>query len=368
MRRLSFTIHYTIAKKSVNEILIYDSYIDGDDAVSYIRSMKPTRKKICLLFAGGSTLSAAQAEETTVSQKEDIKSWMARVPELEVLAEIDPVFIDEGKSADITPAFWPRLARVIYEKIKHYDGFVVTHNIESIVYTAAVLSFMLRDLNKPVIFTSSLASPKYKSEEFKGYEELGFKANLINAVQAATMDLAEVCLMFGNRLVRGNQARRLSRSSLNVFESVFSEPLGKVDVGIKLAMDRRQRAQQKTKLLPQIDEDIFALEAFPGQQLEIIDRITKFDPRGVVIKTLDTQYIMKNFIPNIKDSIAESTSLVIYSPHQEQEILEGDPRLFLVSNMTWETTLMKFMWVLGQTRDLSEIKKMMGTDFAGEMG
>ncbi|MFH2105096.1 MAG: asparaginase domain-containing protein [Parcubacteria group bacterium] len=330
--------------------------------------MKPTRKKICLLFAGGSTLSAAQVKETTVSQKKDVKSWMARVPELEVLAEIDPVFIDEGKPADIIPAFWSRLARVIYEKIKHYDGFVVTHNIESVVYMAAVLSFMLRDLNKPVVFTSSLASPKYKSGEFKGYEELGFKANLINAVQAATMDLAEVCLVFGNRLVRGNQARRLSRPSLNVFESVFSEPLGKVDVGIKLARDRRQRVQQKTKLLPRIDEDIFVLEAFPGQQLEIIDRIVKLDPRGVIIKTFDTQYVMKNFIPNIKDSIAESTLLVIYSPHQVGEVANGKLRPLIISNMTWETTLMKFMWALGQTRDLGEIKRMMGTDLAGEIG
>ena len=56
-------------------------------------------------------------------------------------------------SSNMNPAFWVSLAEVIEENYERYDGFVVLHGTDTMAYTASVLSFMLENLNKPVVFT-----------------------------------------------------------------------------------------------------------------------------------------------------------------------------------------------------------------------
>ncbi len=58
-------------------------------------------------------------------------------------------------SSNMKPAFWIKLARLIEEKYEIYDGFVVLHGSDTMAYSASALSFMLENLNKPVVFTGS---------------------------------------------------------------------------------------------------------------------------------------------------------------------------------------------------------------------
>ena len=58
-------------------------------------------------------------------------------------------------SSNVTPAFWIELASVIEKNYENYDGFVVLHGTDTMAYSASMLSFMLENLNKPVIFTGS---------------------------------------------------------------------------------------------------------------------------------------------------------------------------------------------------------------------
>jgi len=55
----------------------------------------------------------------------------------------------------MSPSFWIELAKVIEENYESFDGFVVLHGSDTMAYTASALSFMLENLNKPVIFTGS---------------------------------------------------------------------------------------------------------------------------------------------------------------------------------------------------------------------
>ncbi|MFZ4402351.1 MAG: asparaginase, partial [Bacteroidales bacterium] len=58
-------------------------------------------------------------------------------------------------SSNMNPDFWVKLAGVIEENYESYDGFVVLHGTDTMSFTASVLSFMLENLNKPVILTGS---------------------------------------------------------------------------------------------------------------------------------------------------------------------------------------------------------------------
>ncbi len=58
-------------------------------------------------------------------------------------------------SSDVTVEVWQKIAMTIAENYKNYDGFVVLHGTDTMSYSASALSFMLENLQKPVIFTGS---------------------------------------------------------------------------------------------------------------------------------------------------------------------------------------------------------------------
>jgi L-asparaginase len=53
------------------------------------------------------------------------------------------------------PEMWIKLAQIIENNYEKYDGFVVLHGSDTMAYSASALSFMLENLNKPVVFTGS---------------------------------------------------------------------------------------------------------------------------------------------------------------------------------------------------------------------
>ena len=72
------------------------------------------------------------------------------LPDFEVEAFGVPI-----DSAEATPGDWTRIAAQLVHRWNDYDAFVVLHGTDTMAYTASALSFMLRDLSKPIILTGS---------------------------------------------------------------------------------------------------------------------------------------------------------------------------------------------------------------------
>ena len=58
-------------------------------------------------------------------------------------------------SADVDPDLWLKMAQTIADNYDAFDGFVILHGTDTMAYSASALSFMLENLNKPVVFTGS---------------------------------------------------------------------------------------------------------------------------------------------------------------------------------------------------------------------
>src|SRR5687768_4291807 len=85
----------------------------------------------------------------------DFKSLSRQVPELEKL-DIDLTALAFEKpidSSDMQPEIWIRLAQIIEKDYEKFDGFVILHGSDTMSFTAGALSFMLENLNKPVVLT-----------------------------------------------------------------------------------------------------------------------------------------------------------------------------------------------------------------------
>lgn len=50
---------------------------------------------------------------------------------------------------------WIQIATFIHQNYENYDGFVILHGTDTLVYTASILSFILENLRKPVIMTGA---------------------------------------------------------------------------------------------------------------------------------------------------------------------------------------------------------------------
>jgi L-asparaginase len=262
------------------------------------------------------------------------------------------------------------LGRAIYQKIREYDGFVVTHGTDTLCYTSAALSFILQELNKPVVVTGAQVP----------LEEIGSdgRANLINAVRVAISELAEVAVVFGSLIIRGSRAKKTSVFDMQAFTSVNEIPLGTIGLSIKFNQSARVRMRKKPLLRAFLNDSVAMLQVYPGLKPEVLDFMAeKHD--GIVLEGYGAGNLpneKNSLIPAIKKATEKNVPVVVCTQcivgSTEMELYQVgraalDAGAIPAMDMTPETTLVKLMWVLGQTDDLASVDSMMQKSFVGEL-
>ena len=111
---------------------------------------------ILVLYTGG-TIGMMQDPKTGALVPFDFDNIYKHLPVLQNFGyQIDFYSFDPLiDSSNMSPDFWAKLAQKITENYEQYDGFVVLHGSDTMAYTASALSFMLENLNKPVVLTGS---------------------------------------------------------------------------------------------------------------------------------------------------------------------------------------------------------------------
>jgi len=87
-----------------------------------------------------------------ISDLPGLQQWLAHMPELSILAKVEPVVIFGKDSASTTPEVWSSLSKVIADRHASDAGFVVLHAPDTLLYTSAAVAFCLQTLSVPVIF------------------------------------------------------------------------------------------------------------------------------------------------------------------------------------------------------------------------
>ncbi len=338
----------------------------SDMTVNERRGVKP---KVLLVTTGG-TITMLRGPRGELCPCEDAARLIATIPELKQLADIDVVSVANVDSSNLTPDFWLDLSKAIFQRINDYTGFVVAHGTDTLCYTASALSFLLQELNKPVIITGAQVP----------LEEVGSdgRTNLINAVRVAISDLAEVAVVFGTLIIRGTRAKKMSVFDMQAFISVNDVPLGTIGLSIKFSDFARLRSRRKPLFRPFLNENVAMLPVYPGIKPEVIEYLAGSHD-GIVIEGYGAGNIPtgdKSLIPVIAAAIARGVPVVVCTQcivgSTEMELYQVgraalDAGAIPAMDMTPETTMVKLMWVLGQTRDIATIDSMMQKCFVGEL-
>ncbi len=182
-------------------------------------------------------------------------------------------------STNATPQDWQNIARDIAARYDDYDGFVVLHGTDTMAYTAAALSYMLQGLRKPVILTGSqvpLGMPRSDAAQ-----------NLITALQIAAGDeINEVAVYFGQRLLRGNRATKVSAWRMAAFDSPNYPWLA--EVGIDIRFNRAMllpRAEHEQFSLPEYAERmVLPLRFAPGLTPRAVQALLDLKPHAMILQ------------------------------------------------------------------------------------
>ncbi len=329
--------------------------------------MKP---KICIFFCGGTMVMVPNAQGVLVppSKENALHSVLSLEPRLHGLADIDLEFIANIDSSDMTPDIWDRLVTSIAKSYSHYDGFVVLHGTDTMAYTASAVSFALRNLGKPVVFTGA---------QIPGHQlESDARRNLVNAVRLACMDVAGVMLVMGEKILLGVRSSKISHSKLNAFASFNWPKLGEVGRQIQILREVQHKQGQDLRLEEGFVSEIAVLSLAPGMPASVLDHLLSQGVKGIVINAYGTGNIPQIYLPSLERARDKNIPIVIRTQCPEgstqmsvyatgKQALEcGAIEAF---DMSLESTITKLMWALKRAKTIEEIKTIMHHNYAGEI-
>jgi len=334
------------------------------------------RKKVYIAYTGG-TIGMKSVGNGFAPAAGYLQKLMSKVPELQSdlmpdyrICEYDPLL----DSSNMTPHDWLKIAGDIAARHSEFDGFVVLHGTDTMAYTASALPFMLKGLRKPVIITGAqIPLCKVRNDA---------RENLITALFiAAHFKIPEVCLCFGDKLLRGNRAVKVDADSLDAFESPNFPPLGTLGIEIKINWDLvlpPPKTRKPVRVTALNESRVAALRLFPGISIDIVKNFLQPPIRGLILET----YGIGNAPEDLKlISALKSASdrgVVIVNCTQ---CLKGTVNMEnyatgaalakagVISgfDMTLEAALAKLSFLLNQKLTVVEIKKMMQTNMRGEL-
>lgn len=286
----------------------------------------------------------------------------------------DPVM----NSSDMHPRHWINIAQLIYDQYENHNGFVVLHGTDTMAYTASALSFMLENLNKPVVLTGSQLP--------LGMLRTDGRENFVTALEiaAATIDgtaiVPEVAVYFENQLMRGNRTIKFNAEDFEAFRSPNYDPLATVGIHIKYNHSQIRKSNFKKLVLnTNLCTDIAILKLFPGITKKTIEAILNTEGlRGVVLETYGTgnaptePWILNTFADAIKRGIVILNVTQCHGGRVEMEKYQTGFALKKIgilsgSDITTEAAVTKLMYVLGNYQKYDDVVMALTTPLAGEM-
>ena len=247
-------------------------------------------KTISILGTGGTIASKIDYKTGGVYASFSPSDIVAQVPELKNIANIRAREVMRIMSEDITPNDWKIIAREVAKELNsNSTGVIITHGTDTMHYTAAALSFMLRELKKPVVLVGAQrSSDRGSSDAF---------INLICASHfVAKSNVAEVCIVMHENMndlacvaIRGCRARKMHTSRRDAFKPINDKPIARITPDGKIEMlsnNYRTCKNEKPYVIldDKIEEKVALIKMYPGVDARIIDFYIRNGYKGFVIE------------------------------------------------------------------------------------
>jgi len=334
--------------------------------------------QIMIIYTGG-TIGMMSDPKTNVLKPINFEQIMDNVPELERLNCRIKVhsFAEIIDSSNMNPTIWSQIARLIQKNYDDVDGFVILHGSDTMSFTASALSFMLENLAKPVIFTGSQLPISAIRTDAK--ENLMTAIELAKAKKHDKARVPEVCIYFDYKLFRGNRSFKYNSAKFEAFRSPNYPVLAESGVHLRFsANDVRRPADEPLIVHENLVSDVAVLKLYPGISPKVVENIVNAEVRGIIMETFGAGNTTTEswFIDQLKHAIDGGKVILDISQCKVGTVELGryetskqlkDIGVANGYDMTYEAAVTKMMYVLGQSTDPLEVKRLLEADLRGEL-
>jgi len=332
---------------------------------------------VTLLGTGGTVASRLDYTTGAVIPSFTPGELFSAVPELAEICNLECEMVFEILSENMKHEYWQKLAKKVEEAANSgINGVMIGHGTDTMSFTSAALSFMLKDLTIPVVLVGSQRSSDRPSSDAA--------LNLINAAIVARSNIAEVVVsMMGSSshdyslIHRGTLVRKMHSSVRDTFRTIDNIPLGMVrNRKIKMfTKDYRTRNKSETKATTEFENKITLIYSYPEIDNELIDFYIDKGYKGIVLAGTGLGHVPATLYDSIERAIQEEITILmttqtlhgfvgmnVYSTGRELQDMGVIPG----RNLLPEVGYVKLGWVLGQTSNPEEIKNLLLQNIAGE--
>jgi len=326
------------------------------------------KKRILLLTTGGTIASLPGGEGLEPMRSDVMERELQQLRTYYDITVRDVMCLD---SSNIRPEEWQLIARAIFEERAAYDGVVVSHGTDTMAYTASAVTFMLPNIDRPVVFTGSqlpLADMLSDGPD-----------NLRTSFAMAASGCNGVFLAFDRKVMLGCRAVKVRASGFSAFESVNARYAGRVS-NLGLVLDKEVLPQPKgeAELRSDVSRNVFLLKLTPGLNPAVFDMLAAMGYRGIVVEAfgLGGINVLNKGLRGIHRAVEDGISVVVTTQCLYDS---SDLRVYQVGNrllemgviqgrdMTSEAAMTKLMWAIGQGMEQPEIAQLFQQNLAGEV-
>lgn len=317
-------------------------------------------KRILMIGTGGTIASEATSEG--LAPELGPEQLLRFVPKIAELCSVDCISLFSVDSTNMTPAHWQRIVRTVRENYAAYDGFVISHGTDTMAYTAAALSYMIRGSRKPIILTGA--------QKPIGFDSTDSKMNLSDAfVCACSERISGVNIVFNGRVILGTRARKTRSKSFAAFSSINYPYIATLQDGFLMSYITPESLPEP-EFCETLNTNVGLVKMIPGIDIELLEFMLERKDALIIeafgvggLPSYDNDRFLETVIGGIQAGKViimttqvqnEGSDLAVYNVGHR---LKGWRNVLEAYDMTTEAALAKIMCILGRTREPDKIRK-----------
>lgn len=320
--------------------------------------MKQRKKKILMLGTGGTIASSPTGDGLKPSlPSEEILSYIPQVTEFCEPAVRQVFSID---STNMGPEHWTELAAIIEKEYDSYDGFVVSHGTDTMAYTAAALSYLIQNSDKPIVLTGA--------QKPIDREITDAKTNLLDAFcYAAEEESRDVVIVFDGKVIAGTRGRKERAKSYHAFSSLNFPYLAVIQDQKVIRYLPSVPVRETVRFSRSMRNSLYVLKVIPGMKADILEVLfEKYD--CIVIESFGVGGIPEKLAQGFYEQMekwkgrgkilvmttqaaGEGSNMTVYEVGRK---VKRDFQIIEAYDMTLEAVTAKLMWLMAAGKQEEE--------------